>query len=236
MSEKVFISHSSSGRTYPDGSPTRAALLRDLLSEELRQRNYDVFLDRADIPPGQEWRDEVLTALDACRFFVVLLDRSALESHQVLRETHVAISKRLLRQSTQVIPVFLDDVRSQDVRNRGFTDIDLLQAIRLDAAGTAEQDAAALALKVLLLFPELPPTRHPADERWIELLGDQLVNATTRARGRGAEKLEISAHLCAAAQSATGDLLLARHLLDHHEKKHVVAAVSELRWAMPPAR
>ncbi|RKT55399.1 toll/interleukin-1 receptor domain-containing protein [Saccharothrix australiensis] len=233
MRDRVFISHSSRNRTYDGRTPTRAARLRDLIYDELGHKNYSVFLDLRDIGPGLEWRSEILTALDRCHAFVVLLDEFALASDRVRQETTIALNNRAVRGTPFVVPVLVDGVGTERVRRMGFTDVDLLQAVRLDADADAD-DVARVADKVTSVFAELPSRLDPADAEWAGFLSLQLRSLDDELRYRGAAALGIEERLCTATRAVSGDLLLAVQLLNHGGQPGVVRAVGVLRWGMRP--
>ncbi|WP_433261856.1 toll/interleukin-1 receptor domain-containing protein [Actinosynnema sp. CS-041913] len=231
MRDRVFISHSSRQRTYRDGTPTRASLLRDRLHDELERLNYTVFLDLEDIGPGMDWRPEVTNALDRCDAFIVLLDEFAVKSPRARQETIVALHNRATRGTPHVIPVLVDDLSTRQVKAMGFTDLDLVQAVKLDAAaGPAEVDR--VVAKVTSVFACLPPGLDPADATWAERLSYQLRSVDHELRYKGAKALGIEEKLCTATRAVAGDLLLAIQLLNHGGQPGVVRAVGVLRWRM----
>lgn len=74
------------------------------ISEDLRKLGVQIWLDQLDIPPGQQWDNEIQTQLKNCNFFLIILSKSSIESQSVLDEVSFALSR-----GKKIIPVLTDN-------------------------------------------------------------------------------------------------------------------------------
>lgn len=70
------------------------------LAKNLKSAGFDVWLDQLDIPTGARWDDEVETALEACKTFMIILSPESLESQNVKDEIGYAIDS-----GKEILPV-----------------------------------------------------------------------------------------------------------------------------------
>src|ERR1022692_3420325 len=91
---KVFLSYS-----YEDKDAARQ------LYEALRSETLDVWLDEANLVPGEPWQNKVLQALDDADAVVVLIGKRAASSSPLQREVKEAVRRRELNPKLQVIPL-----------------------------------------------------------------------------------------------------------------------------------
>ena len=77
----IFISYSRKDSEYVDS-----------LVESLSQENFHIWLDRKDIQAGQNWRAEIVEAIETADSFVLVFSQSAALSKYVRQEVYVADS------------------------------------------------------------------------------------------------------------------------------------------------
>ncbi|MCP4142641.1 MAG: TIR domain-containing protein [Chloroflexi bacterium] len=75
----IFISYSRADSEYVDS-----------LVKSLSQANFNVWLDRKDIQAGQNWRAEIVEAIERADSFVLVVSRSSTASKYVRQEVYVA--------------------------------------------------------------------------------------------------------------------------------------------------
>jgi hypothetical protein len=91
---KVFISH----------TPTDEALARQVATV-LQESGLDVWDERTEITPGENWAAKVAEALRESEAMVVLLTPEALRSSWVRRDIEYALSEK--RYNQRLIPVLV---------------------------------------------------------------------------------------------------------------------------------
>ena len=85
---KIFVSHSSCNDAY-------AAMVREHIRDLLKPPLADTLLvDMDEIRPGHEWCAVLYDWLAVCDAAVILLNREALRSAWVRRETNVLLWRR----------------------------------------------------------------------------------------------------------------------------------------------
>ncbi len=77
----------------------------DALVSVLEQNGYEVWIDRADIEGGTEWRSEIVAAIETCEAFLLILSHNSIASRNVRREIDVAEAA-----DRQVIPVMIEQL------------------------------------------------------------------------------------------------------------------------------
>jgi formylglycine-generating enzyme required for sulfatase activity len=93
---KIFLSYASQDR------PLAAAINRALLHQ-----GHDVFFDRDDLPPGEEFHDRIRQAIAQCDLFVFLVSGHALDAASyTLSELEIA-QKTIQRPHGRLLPVML---------------------------------------------------------------------------------------------------------------------------------
>ena len=95
---KVFISHSDHDE----------ALASEIVSS-LEAAGLEVWYDRREIIPGDNWADRIARALGEANAMVVLVTPSALESNQMQRDIDYALTQK--RFKGRLIPVLAGDSR-----------------------------------------------------------------------------------------------------------------------------
>ncbi|GHG29821.1 toll/interleukin-1 receptor domain-containing protein [Streptomyces filamentosus] len=202
---EVFISHSARGDAY-------ALDVLEKIGQGLEKRGHRPLVDQAAIPPGEEWRTEVIKWVARCDAAVVLLNDKALKSSWVRREVNVLMWRRALGAPLLVIPVLLGDLTTGDVKGAGLEELRAVQFAR------TRPDAKTVAEQVLERFAELPDDLAGSDpmREWITDLGGYLQEARADSQRlvRAAKELQIEdAHLPALTGRHDGCLLLAHRLL-----------------------
>ena len=93
---RIFLSYASQDR------PSAEAINRALL-----EQGHDVFFDREDLPPGEEFHARIRRAIEKADLFVFLVSEDAIDSGSyTLNELEIA-EKSLKRASGRLLPVLL---------------------------------------------------------------------------------------------------------------------------------
>ena len=127
---KVFISYSSK-----DGA------LAARIASYLERAGLDVWYDKQEIMPGDNWADKIAQGLNESDAMVVLLSEGALSSEFIRRDIDFALSQKPFRR--RVVPVFVGDLwnHQEDVP----WIFDRLQSISLKENGKNEDELKQLA-------------------------------------------------------------------------------------------
>jgi TIR domain len=82
------------------------------LSSVIRSAGIDTWVDRENLSPGDRWRGEVMTAIETCTVFVVVLSQASASSREVRREVEAAD-----RREKRIIPIIKEacDPRSMEL-------------------------------------------------------------------------------------------------------------------------
>lgn len=99
-SKRVFISYSTKDR-----------LLANRLYNELRDRDFSVWIDRVEIRPGDSLSDKIRQGITTADALVVLVTRNSIKSKWVQREVRMAISREKKNGGPRVIPLVLEPSR-----------------------------------------------------------------------------------------------------------------------------
>lgn len=183
----VFISHSARGDAF-----ATAVLKR--VEKHLKEKNHTPLVDQSAIPPGNEWRPEIVHWLARCDAAVVLLNEKALKSSWVRREVNILMWRRALGAPLLVVPVLLDGLTTAAVKIAGLEELRPIQFAR--TARGEQPDAESLCDKVLNRFSDLPEevTGDDPMSKWLKRLGLYLSEAQQQpgllvdaARALGAE-------------------------------------------------
>jgi TIR domain len=92
---KVFISHSTYDREFVESE----------LIPALASHGVDSWYSKQDIQGASEWAQRIVTGLQECDWFLVVMSRRSSESQWVRDEVHWAMDHRWER----IVPVLLDD-------------------------------------------------------------------------------------------------------------------------------
>ena len=89
------------------------------LYERLREKGYRPWLDKKDLLPGQNWREEIPKAIKASHLFIACLSQtSVVKQGYVQREFRLALSELANKPSGHIylIPLRLDACKLPDIR------------------------------------------------------------------------------------------------------------------------
>src|SRR5688500_3898325 len=75
------------------------------LTELLSSAGLSCWIDQRGIEAAASWSKEIVSAIDGCKVFVVLLSTSSIDSHNVIKEVSLASEKR-----KKILPLELDVV------------------------------------------------------------------------------------------------------------------------------
>lgn len=96
---KIFLSYAAPDRTQADA-----------VHRALREAGHEVFFDREDLPPGEEFHGRIRQAIERSHVFVILLTPQALDAGSYTL-TELAIADRTFaRVSGRVLPVLVKSV------------------------------------------------------------------------------------------------------------------------------
>lgn len=173
--EQVFISYSR-----------RDSETVESIVTQLEAEGIDVWLDREDIKPGQQWRKQIVEAIDTAEAFVLNLSPDSGASDNVLKELNLAeealepfILPIMLKEmkipdtmryqlaGTQFIAYFLDSKRGVQ---------DLIAEIKKRRSATADrpklQPPAFREVEVILENETLESFSKNAQQKFLEILGE----------------------------------------------------------------
>lgn len=89
---EVFLSHAHQDKEFASS-----------LAETLRHHDLRVWYSRTNILPGQQWHDEIGSALERCDWFAVILSPAAVESEWVKGELVYALTENQYK--NRVVPL-----------------------------------------------------------------------------------------------------------------------------------
>jgi adenylate cyclase len=177
MAHDLFISYSSKDKDQADQ-----------LAELLLSAGLSVWIDRAGIHAATNWSKEIVTAINDCTVFVLLLSAASLASHNVIKEVSLASEKR-----KKILPIDLEPVSLNEdfeyqlagIQRAPISNIDaILRGLgRLGLTATSapvlkvEQDADTRKSLMILPFEDLSPT---GDNGWFaDGIVSELISALT---------------------------------------------------------
>ena len=134
----VFLSYSRSD-----------APMVDKIASDLQKEGIDIWLDRKDIIPGQNWEQQIRRALTDATFVVVFISKSSLQSKAVQYEYRAAFQNQERMGGTRLLPVLLEKVELPEflskIQYADFTESyyqgmqSIIRAIR-ESSGTQPKD------------------------------------------------------------------------------------------------
>lgn len=169
---RIFVSHSAKDDL---ASRTLKAVERKLKAE------FDVFIDRLRLQPGQQWRNELFTRMYRSHGAVILFSEPVFDSTFVPTEVSILGSRPYLDPDFKLVPVLLGGVTRERVEER-FSAVRLseIQMVRGDKpAKVAEEVRRALLPLVQKQAPQTPFDK-------LELLIANLLKDVPQAALRGA--------------------------------------------------
>ena len=153
---------------------------------QLEAEGIDVWLDREDIKPGQQWRKQIVEAIDTAEAFVLNLSPDSGASDNVLKELNLAEEAL----EPFVLPIMLNDMKIPDTMRyqlagtqfiayyldpkRGVQD--LIAEIKKRRSATADrpklQPPAFREVEVILENETLESFSKNAQQKFLEILGE----------------------------------------------------------------
>ena len=173
------------GQVFISYSRRDSETIESIVSQ-LEAEGIDVWLDREDIKPGQQWRKQIVEAIDTSEAFVLNLSPDSGASDNVLKELNLAeealepfILPIMLKEmkipdtmryqlaGTQFIAYFLDSKRGVQ---------DLIAEIKKRRSATADrpklQPPAFREVEVILENETLESFSKNAQQKFLEILGE----------------------------------------------------------------
>ena len=100
--KKIFISYArrDSDRVYP---------LADIIESAI----FDVWIDKNDIPIGEQWPEKIVQGIKAADIFLIFISPASLGSKAVNRELTIAFEEET-RRDLQICPVILTPTEIPD--------------------------------------------------------------------------------------------------------------------------
>jgi hypothetical protein len=165
---KVFVSHSAQDNDA-------AGAILDAVYDQLKAKNYDVFLDFKILKPGDEWRSELYLRLAECHAAILLLSEKALQSPWVRREIDLLLWRRALGSSVHIIPVLLDGLQRDKIRSAGFSELESIEFARASGGDSSDAQAETIA-KIMGRFATLSDGADGDDKMadWIKRIAEYL--------------------------------------------------------------
>ena len=99
---EVFLSHSSKDREFATS-----------VSDIFRSHGIPVWYSQTNIVGGQQWIEEIGSALNRCDWFAVILSPDSIKSMWVKREVSYALMQQ--RFENRIIPILLQDCEIEEL-------------------------------------------------------------------------------------------------------------------------
>lgn len=153
---KIFISHSAH-------SDEDSAFLFEL-EARLKAEGLEPYCDRKRLEVGDEWRNELYTAIGCCHAAVVLLTRQALDVQRhpwVFKECAMFTLLKWADQEFPLVPVAMTGVTTDDVKGSPFESL-LLSEIQTGSAADLDRliERIKAKLKGITCSAETEPLHH----------------------------------------------------------------------------
>jgi adenylate cyclase len=101
----VFVCHSSAD----------IAQIRQLLIPCLEKHGFQPFLAESSIKLGDRWDQAIVTAIDACEYFMIVITKQAAKSINVSDEVYYAFEHRQKKKTNWIMPVRLEAVEPSQI-------------------------------------------------------------------------------------------------------------------------
>jgi adenylate cyclase len=101
----VFVCHSSAD----------IAAIRELVIPCLERHGFTPFLAEASIKLGDRWDQAIVTAIDACEYFLIVITKQAAKSINVSDEVYYAFEHRQKKKANWIMPVRLEPVEPSQI-------------------------------------------------------------------------------------------------------------------------
>jgi hypothetical protein len=173
------------GQVFISYSRRDSETIESIVSQ-LEAEGIDVWLDREDIKPGQQWRKQIVEAIDTAEAFVLNLSPDSGASDNVLKELNLAEEAL----EPFILPVMLKDMKIPDTMRyqlagtqfiayfmdskRGVHD--LIAEIKKRKSTTADrpklQPPAFREVEVILENETLESFSEHVQQKFLEILGE----------------------------------------------------------------
>ena len=173
------------GQVFISYSRRDSETIESIVSQ-LEAEGIDVWLDREDIKPGQQWRKQIVEAIDTAEAFVLNLSPDSGASDNVLKELNLAEEAL----EPFILPVMLKDMKIPDTMRyqlagtqfiayfmdskRGVQD--LIAEIKKRRSATADrpklQPPAFREVEVILENETLESFSEHVQQKFLEILGE----------------------------------------------------------------
>ena len=173
------------GQVFISYSRRDSETIESIVSQ-LEEEGIDVWLDREDIKPGQQWRKQIVEAIDTAEAFVLNLSPDSGASDNVLKELNLAEEAL----EPFILPVMLKDMKIPDTMRyqlagtqfiayfmdskRGVHD--LIAEIKKRKSTTADrpklQPPAFREVEVILENETLESFSEHVQQKFLEILGE----------------------------------------------------------------
>lgn len=104
----IFISHSAN-------DDAKVTVELDRIEKYLREKGFDVLLDRQRLQGGDPWREYLHTWMAHCEGAIILLSKKASERPWVRKEATILSWRKAMDPSFVLLPVLLDDLTEAQV-------------------------------------------------------------------------------------------------------------------------
>jgi len=142
MKYDIFISYeSTTGESFADHLK--------ITLERRKGYNHEVFLANETLTAGDKWRDEIDSALNSCKYFIVVITSLAMDSDWVIREYKKAVemNKRVIPCRYSKIPV-LDTRELANIQQIVFSDkFDLANKVILELRKIDEREKKGIGVE-----------------------------------------------------------------------------------------
>ncbi len=101
---KVFLSY-----------PSELKAMAEPIAVSLESRGHDVFFDRTDLPPGEQYEQQIETAIEQSDYFVFLISPSAVEEGRFTRTELKFVQQKWPVPSGRVLPVMAESTSFDDI-------------------------------------------------------------------------------------------------------------------------
>jgi hypothetical protein len=82
----------------------------DRIARDLRSHGVDIWMDRQDLVPGNEWLPQIEAAISRAEFMLVFISEASLRSRWVQEEYKKAFENQAEASGTRLIPILLENV------------------------------------------------------------------------------------------------------------------------------
>ncbi|WP_433890607.1 toll/interleukin-1 receptor domain-containing protein [Streptomyces sp. CA-111067] len=226
---KLFISHSTS-------SDKRTARLRDGIADGLKGREYDVLLDVRIRRPSRPWQLKLACFLGECDAALVLVNKAALTSDWVRRETNILHWRKTLNPAMVLVTVLVGAVSPEELRN---SEIGYLAEDDLEKIGPGGSAGSAAEVgRLVAMFPKVLRAGNDAVSSWLRNIAIQLSEIKHESTfAEIAQELEIPAEEHTELVPGMAPVLLASQMLDTHDiAKLLKTLLAALDGGLEPRR